>query len=334
VGEDVSLDRMQKRVVAVTGCLGFMGSHFARACLARGWKVWGIDKITYAARPQILDELQRHRDFHFTKADVAEMPHLYEIDLLVNFAAETHVDNSIMDPTNFVRTNVGGVQNLLELVRGKRNYEMPTFVQISTDEVYGDVRGDAATGLPAEHTEDDPLRPSNPYSASKAAADMLILGWHRTYDIPFKIVRPSNNFGIGQYPEKLIPKAVKYLGLGKPIPVHGDGKNLRNWLHVEDFVAGLMAVVDRGAANTIYNLPGAGEARNLDVIRKIVDLYFDGAPPRPLEEFMKTDYVRMGEDVRYSMSSARVARLGWKPVRGFDEELRKVVTHYRETFVW
>jgi dTDP-glucose 4,6-dehydratase len=318
---------MQKRVVAVTGCLGFMGSHFARACLARGWKVWGIDKITYAARPDVLDELERHRAFHFTKADIAEMAHLYEVDLLVNFAAETHVDNSIMDPANFVRTNVGGVQNLLELVRGKRNYEMPTFVQISTDEVYGD-------GAAGFHTEDAALRPSNPYSASKAAADMLILGWHRTYDIPFKIVRPSNNFGIGQYPEKLIPKTVKYLGLGKPIPVHGDGTNLRNWLHVEDFVAGLMAVVERGEANTIYNLPGTGEARNLDVIRKIVDLYYDGAPPRPLAELMKTNYVRMGEDIRYSMSNERVARLGWKPTRAFDDELRKVVTYYRETFVW
>jgi dTDP-glucose 4,6-dehydratase len=322
---------MQGRVVAVTGCLGFMGSHFVRACLLRGWKVWGVDKVTYAARPELLDEFNAHRDFHFTKADVAEMTHLYEVDLLVNFAAETHVDNSIMDATNFVRTNVGGVQNLLELVRGKRNYEMPVLVQVSTDEVYGDVHGDGDAGL---HTEDDPLRPSNPYSASKAAADMLILGWHRTYDLPYKIVRPSNNFGVGQYPEKLIPKAVKYLGLGKPIPVHGDGRNLRNWLHVEDFVAGLLAVIDRGEANTIYNLPGASEAKNLDVIHKIVDAYFEGQPPRPFEELVRTNYVRMGEDVRYSMSSERVARLGWRPQRSFDDELRKLVRHYRENFVW
>ncbi|HVZ75302.1 MAG TPA: GDP-mannose 4,6-dehydratase [Polyangia bacterium] len=321
---------MHRRVVAVTGCLGFMGSHFVRACLARGWKVWGIDKMTYAARPGVLEELSRvagHDDFHFTKADILEMQHLFEVDLLVNFAAETHVDNSIMDPANFVRTNVDGVQNLLELVRGKNNYEMPTFVQISTDEVYGDAVG-------APRTEDDPLRPSNPYSASKAAADMLILGWHRTFDVPYKIVRPSNNYGVGQYPEKLIPKAVKYLGLGKPVPIHGDGSTSRTWLHVEDFVAGLMKVIDDGAENAIYNLPGAHEAKNLEVVRAIVDAFFDGAPPRPFEELVKTHYVRIGEDVRYAMSNARVARLGWKPVRVFDDELRKLVRHFRENFVW
>jgi dTDP-glucose 4,6-dehydratase len=323
---------MQRRVVAVTGCLGFMGSHFARACLQRGWKVWGVDAVTYAARPEVLDELRGHRDFHFTKADVAEMDHLYEVDLLVNFAAETHVDNSILDPGKFVRTNVGGVQNLLELVRGKRNYAMPTFVQISTDEVYGDAY--SQVGADGVHTEGDPLRPSNPYSASKASADMLILGWHRTFEVPYQIVRPSNNFGVGQYPEKLIPRAVKFLGLGKPIPVHGDGTNRRTWLHVEDFVDGLMAVIDRGALNATYNLPGATEARNLDVVRKIVDFYFDGKPPVPFEELVKTHYVRMGEDVRYAMSSDRVAALGWRPTRVFDDELRKVVAHYRETFVW
>jgi dTDP-glucose 4,6-dehydratase len=318
---------MQRRVVAVTGCLGFMGSHFTRACLARDWKVWGIDKITYAARPELLDEFKQHRDFRFTQADVADMTHLYEVDLIVNFAAETHVDNSIMDATNFLQSNICGVQNLLELIRGKRNYELPILLQISTDEVYGDITG-------GFHSESDALKPSNPYSSSKAAADMLILGWHRTYDIPYKIIRPSNNYGSGQYPEKLIPKAVKYLNLEKPIPVHGTGTYLRNWLHVEDFVSGVMAIIDRGDVNATYNLPGPIEVQNVDVIRKIVSAYFSGNPPLPFESYVKTNYVRMGEDVRYAMSNDKVTGLGWKPTRDFDTELKELVTHYRDSFIW
>jgi dTDP-glucose 4,6-dehydratase len=318
---------MQRRVVAVTGCLGFMGAHFTRACLARDWKVWGIDMITYAARPELLDEFKRHRDFHFTQADIADMTHLYEVDLIVNFAAETHVDNSIMDPRRFLHSNVAGVHNLLELIRGKRNYELPVLVQLSTDEVYGDVVG-------AVHTETAALKPSNPYSSSKAAADMLIFGWNRTYDVPFKIVRPSNNYGAGQYPEKLIPKAVKYLNLEKPVPVHGSGDYVRSWLHVEDLVSGLMAVIDRGENNTIYNLPGPAELQNLEVIKRIVHHYFGGRPPQPFEDYVKLNYVRMGEDVRYSMSGDRIAGLGWKPLKDFDEELSKLVAHYRESFIW
>jgi dTDP-glucose 4,6-dehydratase len=306
-----------------------MGSHFTRACLARDWRVWGIDKITYAARPHLLDELRRNPHFRFSEEDIADLSHLFEVDLVVNFAAETHVDNSILDPQRFLRSNTVGVQNLLELIRGKRNYELPVLVQISTDEVYGDVLG--AEGV---HTEDAPLRPSNPYSASKAAADMLILGWHRTYELPFQIIRPSNNYGEGQYPEKLIPKAVKHLTLDKPIPIHGKGDYVRCWLHVEDLVTGVMAVIDRGAANTIYNLPGPTELPNLEVVRRLVDRFFGGKPPRAFEEYVKLNYVRMGEDVRYSMSGQRVAALGWKAQRDFDTELEKLVLHYRDGFTW
>jgi dTDP-glucose 4,6-dehydratase len=304
-----------------------MGSHFTRACLARDWRVWGIDKMTYAARPQLLDEFRKHPDFLFTQADIADMAHLYEVDMVVNFAAETHVDNSILDPQRFVRSNTVGVQNLLELIRGKRNYELPTFVQISTDEVYGDV-------VAGVHAEDAPLRPSNPYSASKAAADMMILGWHRTYEIPFQIIRPSNNYGEGQYPEKLIPKAVKHLVLEKAVPIHGSGTNARCWLHVDDLVSGVMAIIDRGASNTIYNLPGPTELPNLEVVRRLVDRFFGGKPPRPFDDYVKLNYVRMGEDVRYSMSGQRVAALGWRPQRDFDAELDKLVRHCRDDLAW
>src|SRR5258708_6496584 len=227
------------KTVCVTGCLGFMGSHFTRLCLEKGWWVWGIDKHTYAARPELLEEFHKSPLFKFQQADIAEIDHLYDVDIVFNFAAETHVDNSIVDSKRFLRSNIMGVQNLLELIRGKRHYEMPVLVQVSTDEVYGDISH-------GRHTEADPLKPSNPYSASKAAADLLILGWHRTHDVPYLIVRPTNNYGIGQYPEKLIPKSVKYLSLKKMIPLHGDGSYVRSWLHVEDTCSAIIHAIEHG----------------------------------------------------------------------------------------
>lgn len=312
-------------VVCITGCLGFIGSHFTRLCLERGWKVWGVDKKTYAAHLSLLDEFLPHPSFRFLEADIATMDHLYDVDYVVNFAAETHVDNSIMDSQRFTRTNIVGVENLLELIRGKRNYEMPVLIQLSTDEVYGDI-------VDGKHTERDPLRPSNPYSASKAAADMLILGWHRTHTIPFVIVRPTNNYGIHQYPEKLIPKAVKYLTLGKKIPLHGDGSYIRNWLHAEDTARGIMHIIDHGARNRIYNISGNYEAPNREVIGKVLRCYFGREVA--LEEYTQLNYVRMGEDVRYSLDDSAIRGLGWTNTKDFDEEVRKIVEHYKSTFVW
>jgi len=313
------------KVVAVTGCLGFMGSHFTRACLERGWRVWGIDKKTYAARAEHLEEFQKSRLFRFTEADIATMDHLFEVDLVFNFAAETHVDNSIVDSTRFLHTNIMGVQNLLELVRAKRNYEMPVFVQLSTDEVYGDLTA-------GNHRETDPLRPSNPYSASKAAADMLILGWHRTHAVPFVIVRPTNNYGIDQYPEKLIPKSVKYLSLGKKIPLHGDGSFVRNWLHADDTAAAILHIVEQGERNTIYNVSGNYEAQNKDVVAKVLRCYF-GKDVR-LEDHVQLNYVRMGEDVRYSLDDSRLRALGWTNAKVFDDELHRMVEYYKSKFTW
>ena len=313
------------KVVAVTGCLGFMGSHFTRACLERGWRVWGIDKKTYAARAEHLEEFQKSRLFRFTEADIATMDHLYEVDFVFNFAAETHVDNSIVDSSRFLHTNIMGVQNLLELVRAKRNYEMPVFVQLSTDEVYGDLTA-------GNHRETDALRPSNPYSASKAAADMLILGWHRTHAVPFVIVRPTNNYGIDQYPEKLIPKSVKYLSLGKKIPLHGDGSFVRNWLHADDTAAAILHIVEHGERNSIYNVSGNYEAQNKEVVAKVLRCYF-GRDVR-LEEHVQLNYVRMGEDVRYSLDDSRLRALGWANAKNFDEELNRMVEYYKNKFTW
>ena len=312
-------------VVCITGCLGFIGSHFTRACLQKGWKVWGVDKKTYAAHLELLTEFQANPSFRFLESDIAEMDHLYDVDYIFNFAAETHVDNSIMDSERFTRSNIVGVENLLELIRGKRNYEMPVFFQISTDEVYGDIKD-------GKHKESDPLIPSNPYSGSKAAADMLILGWHRTHNVPFTIVRPTNNYGINQYPEKLIPKAVKYLTLGKKIPLHGDGSYIRNWLHVEDTARAILHIVDHGERNRIYNVSGNFEATNKEVITKVLRCYF--GKDVDLEQYAQFNYVRMGEDVRYSLDDGTIRSLGWQNQKDFSVELKIIVEHYKKNFVW
>ena len=313
------------KVAAVTGCLGFMGSHFTRACLEKGWRVWGIDKITYAARTEHLEGFRKQKSFKFLEADIATMDHLFEVDYVFNFAAETHVDNSIIDSRRFLNTNIMGVENLLELIRGKRNYEMPVLFQLSTDEVYGDL-------VAGNHKEADALRPSNPYSASKAAADMLILGWHRTHGIPFNIIRPTNNYGIDQYPEKLIPKAVKYLTLGKKIPLHGDGSFVRNWLHADDTAAAIFQIVEKGERNALYNVSGNYEATNREVIGKVLRCYF--GREMPLEDHVQFNYVRMGEDVRYSLDDSRLRALGWNNSKRFDEELQKMVDYYKNKFTW
>ena len=311
--------------VCVTGCLGFMGSHFTRACLKRGWRVWGIDAKTYAARLDWLAEFGRSRAFQFHEGDIATLSHLYDVDAVFNFAAETHVDNSIVDSKRFLHSNITGVQNLLELIRAKRHYEMPALFQISTDEVYGDIKA-------GKHTTEHPLRPSNPYSASKASADMLVLAWHRTHGVPFFIARPTNNYGIGQYPEKLIPKAVKYLTLGKPIPLHGDGSFQRNWLHVEDLVAAVMTIYDLGKPNQIYNIAGNHEVSNREVVSRVIDAYF--GRKTPMAKHVKFQYVRQGEDVRYSLDDRAVRDLGWTNKKKFDQEIKKIVAYYRNKVVW
>lgn len=313
------------KTVCVTGCLGFIGSHFTRECLRRGWRVWGIDRKTYAAREEHLKEFFKNKQFAYREADIATLDHLYEVDYVVNFAAETHVDNSIVDSSRFLHSNITGVQNLLELIRAKRHYEMPQLVQVSTDEVYGDI-------TQGRHHEKDPLKPSNPYSSSKAAADMLILGWHRTYEVPYLIVRPTNNYGIGQYPEKLIPKSVKYLNLKKQIPLHGDGSYVRSWLHVEDTVSAILHLLDKKQKNRIFNIAGASEISNKEVVSRILKLYF--GKKVALEDFAKFNYVRMGEDVRYSLDDSDLRNLGWKTKKKFEDELPSIVRFYKDEFIW
>jgi dTDP-glucose 4,6-dehydratase len=313
------------KTICVTGCLGFIGSHFTRAALKRGWRVWGVDSKTYAARPDLLAEFRRSKTFEFCEADIAELDHLYDVDFVVNFAAETHVDNSIVDASRFLHSNIIGVQNLLELIRAKRHYEMPVLLQISTDEVYGDLKDGV-------HKPTSALRPSNPYSASKASADMLIAAWHRTHGVPFIIARPTNNYGVGQYPEKLIPKAVKHLSLGKKIPLHGDGSCRRNWLHVSDTVDALITIIEKGKLGAVYNISGNSEYANKDVVRLVLKAYFGRATL--LDAHVKLAYVRQGEDVRYGVDDSALRALGWRNHRRFEAEIPKIVRHFKNKVIW
>ena len=227
------------KIVYVTGCLGFIGSYVTRQCLERGWYVKGVDKITYAANDELLEEFQQHKNFSFVHCDINDLKFLYDCDYIINTAAETHVGNSIANSDDFVHSNINGVHNILELIRNFRQEsgKKPILLHFSTDEVYGDIEEGA-------HTETHLLKPSNPYAATKAAADMLILAWARTYAIPYVIVRPTNNYGIGQYVEKLIPKVCKYLHLGRKIPLHNGGSPIRNWIHAADTASAIIKIIE------------------------------------------------------------------------------------------
>ena len=321
-----------KKIVYVTGCLGFIGSYVTRKCLDRGWFVKGVDKITYAANTGLLDEFKEYENFSFVNRDINELTFLYDCDYVINTAAETHVGNSIASSSEFVKSNIDGVHNLLELIKNHRgeNSQKPILLHFSTDEVYGDIDK-------GHHTEEDLLKPSNPYSATKAAADMLITAWGRTHNVPYVIVRPANNYGVGQYVEKLIPKAIKYLKLGRKIPLHNNGTPYRNWLHAEDTADAIMTIIDNGykCVGEIYNIAGGFEQRNIDTVEKIIQRYFD----RSFENSEFFDYIdftvtRPGQDVRYSLDDSKLRELGWQPKKKFDPELSDIVHYYMNKFIW
>ena len=316
-----------KKIVYVTGCMGFIGSYITRLCLKKGWYVKGVDKITYAANKDLLDEFKKHKNFYFVNRDINDLKFLYDCDYVINTAAETHVGNSISNSEDFIHSNINGVHNLLELLRNYRqeNSKIPIFLHFSTDEVYGDIEiGD--------HTENDLLKPSNPYSASKAAADMLVLAWARTYNIPYIILRPTNNYGIGQYTEKLIPKSCKYLKLGRKIPLHNKGKSIRNWLHAEDTANAVIKIIESGIKNEIYNVCGGFEQSNMKTIEKIIKLF--EIDEKNIAEYIDFSYTRPGEDVRYALNDSKIKSLGWKPTKKFDNELPSVVAYYKDKFIW
>ena len=300
-------------IVVVTGGLGFIGKHFVRRALAAGCFVKNIDKVSYAADRVAKVEFEQQKNYRFYQADICTLDFLPECDVFVNFAAESHVDNAITNARRFCETNFLGVQNCLELVRAKHDRERPLFIQVSTDEVYGDIREGA-------HAESDQLVPSNPYSATKAAADMLVKSWGRTYGFDWNIVRPTNNYGVHQYPEKLIPKSAWRMKRGLPAVMHGDGSYVRSWLHVEDTVEAVLAVLDRGARSEIYNIGSGEERTNITVLRNIAKLV---GVPEDKAFTAATD--RSGQDVRYSLDDSKLKALGWAPKKHFDDELKTII---------
>lgn len=314
-----------KKIVYVTGCLGFIGYHVTLACLHRGWYVRGVDSETYAANLQFLAKLRKFDNFTYERSDINQLERLYDCDYVINTAAETHVDNSIVSSHVFLDSNINGVHHLLELIRNTGR-KRPTLIHFSTDEVYGDIE----TGF---HQESDLLKPSNPYAATKASADQLVVAWARTFDIPYVIVRPTNNYGIGQYVEKFIPRAVKYLTVGKRMELHDRGAPRRTWLHVSDTAEAVITIINSDVTNQIYNISGNYEEQNLVVAHKILDIMYPDA------ELIYDDHIdygvnRPGQDVRYAINDDKLKALGWKPNAVFDDELNKIVNWYKGNFIW
>ena len=286
------------KIVYITGCLGFIGSYVTRACLEKGWYVKGIDKITYAANAELLDEFNTYKNFTFVQCDINEIPFIHDCDYIINTAAETHVDNSIRDTNPFLKNNVVGVHNLLEIIRSKPKYERPLFVQISTDEVYGDRPN-------GEFQETDKLTPSNPYSASKAAAEMFVLGYYRTYGIDYLFTRSSNNYGQRQYSEKLIPKIIECINENKKIPLHGDGSYVRDWIYVKDNVDAIYHLIHSGAKNDVFNIGANNHMTNLEVALDLL-IYFGKG--KEAIQFIEN---RWGQDLRYSLNIDKINKFGW-----------------------
>jgi len=316
------------KLVVITGCLGLIGSHVTRKCLKNGWKVYAVDKCTYAANLNFLEEFQQYENFTFIKKDIADLDYLPDCDYVINIAAESHVGNSIIDSQDFIHSNVVGVKNLLDLIRRKPSNitSRPIFFQFSTDEVYGDITEGA-------HIESDILKPSNPYSASKASADMLVLAWARTYDINYIILRPTNNYGIGQYPEKLIPVTVKLLLRGKKVRLHDEGEPIRNWLHSDDTASAVVKIIESGSVNEIYNVAGGFEQKNKITFQKIVQHFWKNESV-DWRKHADLQFKRKGQDVRYSLDDSKLRSLGWKPKKIFDDEISSIVEHYKNNFKW
>jgi dTDP-glucose 4,6-dehydratase len=302
----------------VCGGAGFIGSNFARVrARDHGDEIVVLDKLTYAGRRENLEDVE-HAFVHGAIEDPRAVTEAIQgADAVVNFAAETHVDRSIAEPDAFVRTHALGTYVLLETARAQRL----RYLQVSTDEVYGSI----AEG---SFTERSPLRPSSPYSATKAGADLLVASYAETFGLETLICRGSNNFGPYQYPEKLIPLMVLNALHGDPLPVYGDGLNVRNWLYVEDFARGIGHILEHGAPGEVYNVGGPDESTNLEVVRRILEL--TGADESLIEYV--TD--RPGHDRRYSLGSEKVRALGWEAQVRFAEGIERTVDWYRERRDW
>ena len=310
--------------ILVTGGAGFIGSNFIRFWMMHHPqdRVINLDKLTYAGNPDNLIDLASDPRYRFVHGDVCDVkavePLAKQSDVIVNFAAETHVDRSILNPADFVLTATYGTHVLLEAARRNRHR---LYVQISTDEVYGSI--DEGTS-----TETSRLQPSSPYSASKAAADLIVGSYYKTFGLPTLIIRCSNNFGPYQYPEKLIPLMITNALEDKPLPIYGDGLNVRDWIYVLDTCEGIACVLKHGVPGQVYPIGGGQLQTNLNVAHKILEGL---GKPREVIQFVKD---RPGHDLRYAMELTKSTTLGFKPRFGFDEALRLTIRWYQDNQAW
>jgi dTDP-glucose 4,6-dehydratase len=311
--------------VLVTGGAGFIGSNFVRWAHARhpDWHITTLDKLTYAGRLENLRDVTDSPRHRFVRGDIADpaiaAPLVRDADVVVHFAAETHVDRSIHAAGEFIQTDVFGTFVLLEAARQATH--LRTFIQISTDEVYGSV--------PQGHSrETDELKPRNPYSASKAGADRLAYSYFATYGVPVIVTRASNNYGSHQFPEKVIPLFITNLIDGLPVPLYGDGQNVRDWLHVDDHCRAIDLLIERGTPGEVYNVGGGNEVRNVDLTHRLLELC--GRPPSLINHVPD----RLGHDRRYALDSGKLRALGWTPDVPFEAGLADTVAWYRANEWW
>ena len=312
----------------VTGGAGFIGSAFVRLLLdtADAPHIVNLDKLTYAGNLENLAPIADHKRYRFVRGDICDKALVHALvteerpDAIVHFAAESHVDRSILTPDPVFETNLRGTFTLLEAARQLR---VPRFVHVSTDEVYGSIQS------PLEADETFPLNASSPYSASKAGSDLLVRSYFTTYKLPVVITRASNNYGPYQFPEKLLPLMISNAFEGKPLPVYGDGQQIRDWLYVDDHCRGIRSVLDKGREGEIYNIGGNRSLPNIDVVRKI--LTATGAP----ESLIQYVADRPGHDRRYALSSAKITKeTGWSPQTVFEDGLARTIDWYRRNSGW
>lgn len=312
----------------ITGGAGFIGSNFVLWMLSRhpSYRLVNLDKLTYAGNLENLREAEGNPNHVFIRADICDRKAVdnairtHRVEAIVNMAAESHVDRSIAGAAEFIETNIGGTAVLLDAAR---EHGIKRFVQVSTDEVYGSLGPEGA------FTEQTPLHPNSPYAASKASADLLALAYHHTHGLPVVITRCSNNYGPFQFPEKLIPLMIANALQNKPLPVYGDGKNVRDWLHVRDHCSALDVALHRGKAGEVYNVGGSNERPNLEVVRLLLG---ELDKPESLITFVRD---RPGHDRRYAIDSSKIrAELGWQPSVAFEEGMRSTVRWYLDNREW
>jgi len=312
--------------ILITGGCGFIGTNFVRHMLGKyDYNIINLDKLTYAGNLENLEDVAGDSRYTFIRGDIASMTDLEgvfgkPVDIVVNFAAESHVDRSIMDPDTFIKTNINGTFNLLEMARKKG---IKRFVQISTDEVYGSL------GKTGAFREDTPLSPNSPYSASKTSADILAMAYFKTYGMPVIVTRCSNNYGPYQFPEKLIPLIITNALADMELPVYGDGLNVRDWIHVEDHCAAIDLVVHRGEDGNTYNIGSSNERTNIEIVKLVLEIL---GKPESLIRYV-TD--RPGHDRRYAIDSGKITeKLGYKPGVDFSEGMRETVEWYVKNKGW